>query len=203
MTLSRYDRDRDGLCDQPECVDVLALVEATSLTSIGADEVADRLEAIGIELRTDPEPFLRFYRQVADERREIPLAMGWNWAQDYPNASTSLGVMFASSGIRTTASPNVSLLGATPAQLRGWGYEVTSVPSADDRIDRCLAMVGLDQTECWADLDRYLMEEVVPVVPFASTESTHVVSERVASFSSSAATGELALDRIALVPGSG
>jgi hypothetical protein len=43
---------------------------------------------------------------------------------------------------------------------------------------------------------------VVPVIPYMTPLSRHVVSERVASSTYCVATGELALDRIALIEGS-
>jgi hypothetical protein len=62
-----------------------------------------------------------------------------------------------------------------------------------------MAMVGADQTECWAELDRYLTEDVVPVVPYLASVATYVVSKRVAAYSYCPAAFGLALDRIALV----
>jgi hypothetical protein len=76
------------------------------------------------------------------------------------------------------------------------------VPSVDDRIDCCMALTGADQTECWTDLDRYLMEDIVAWIPYFAHPSTFVVSKRVAAYSFSVPTGGLALDRIALVEGS-
>jgi hypothetical protein len=63
-------------------------------------------------------------------------------------------------------------------------------------------MTGADQVACWAELDRYLMEDVVPQIPYLAATTTYVVSERIAAHSYSVMTGGLALDRVALVPGS-
>lgn len=197
MAASHYDRDGDGRCDAPECRAVLALV-GEEFGSAGARRVARWLAAIGIELRV---------REAdrgcpVNETKRWPLFMGCGFGTDYPNASTFLPYLFASWEIAGGYGANMSLLGAGRLQLRRWGYDVMEVPSVDDRIDRCMATTGSAQTECWADLDRYLMEEVVPLVPYATTERTMVVSRRVASLSVSVASFGLALDRIALVPGS-
>jgi hypothetical protein len=72
----------------------------------------------------------------------------------------------------------------------------------DDRIDRCLALLGLAQTECWAELDRYLMEEVVPMAPLMTRSRLFLLSGRVASWSYSEYGVRPAFDRISLVPGS-
>ncbi len=203
MALSRYDSDGDGRCDALGCRDVLALAREEALGTAAPWEVAAWLQEIGVDLRVKVLPGYRFYPRVADERKRVPVAMGFGWIYAYPNASTVLPDLFASSSIPGPLGYNSSLLGATPSQLREWGYAVTDVPSADDRVERCLAMTGGDQTECWADLDRYLMEDVVPAIPYMANTSTYVVSERVGSYSQSVPTGGLAFDRIALAPGSG
>jgi hypothetical protein len=79
---------------------------------------------------------------------------------------------------------------------------VDEVPSADDRIDACQRLVGSAQIPCWAELDQYLMEEVVPWIPLFFEETAFPVSERVAKWSFDQQTGYPALDQIALVPGS-
>jgi len=78
---------------------------------------------------------------------------------------------------------------------------VTKVPSVDDRIDVCLTRTGTASTECWAELDQYLMTEVVPWVPLWFPSHAQVVSERVARYSFDQFVGLPALDRIALDPG--
>jgi peptide/nickel transport system substrate-binding protein len=201
MALSRYDADGDGLCDAPACEDVLALTREEALGPAASGQVAASLRRIGIDLSVETLTAGLFYPRVADERGKVPISMGFGWIWAYPNASTVLPDLFASSNI-PGGGYNSSLLGATPSQLRRWGYDVTEVPSADDRIERCTAMTGSAQTECWAELDRYLMEDVVPAIPYLAPESTFVVSQRVASYSLSMTTTYLAFDRMALVSGS-
>jgi hypothetical protein len=93
-------------------------------------------------------------------------------------------------------------LGATPAQLRRWGNAVRSVPSVDDRIQACSQRRGATRTACWAELDQYLMTEIVPWVPYMISESAVAVSERVVAYSFDQFSALPALDRIALAPGS-
>jgi ABC-type transport system substrate-binding protein len=199
MAQSSYDTDGDGRCDAPECREVLALAREDSFGSDASDAVAARLAAIGIGVRVEMASATRFYRRLNSEAEKGALGFGADFAAEYPNASTFLPPMFSSAFI---GSWNWSLVGATSAQLTRAGYEVTSVPSVDERLDRCATMTGLAQTECWADLDRYLMEQVVPFVPYLTTTETFVVSERVSSSSYSVLSRGLALDRIALEEGS-
>jgi hypothetical protein len=127
------------------------------------------------------------------------MAIGFGWAKDLPVGSGWFQPLFVSEGLGET---NPSLLGANPAQLRRWGYSVSSVPSVDDRVRLCLSRRGVAQTECWAELDQHLTSEVVTWVPYMSIEHTQVVSERVVGYSYDQFAALPALDRIALEPGS-
>lgn len=206
MSLSPYDRNHDGLCDVSACGGVLAVTNEPSVGPAGGDQVAASLRAIGIDLRVElansGEPWESSWQvRCSDVLQQVPVCLGWGWMVDYPNASTFLEVLFDSSQVETGGNP--SLLGASSSQLRQWGYGVTNVPSADDRIDRCHSLTGSSQIECWAELDQYLMEEVLPVIPYLSLEPTFVVSERVATLSySDVPPFDLSLDRISLLPGS-
>lgn len=93
-------------------------------------------------------------------------------------------------------------MGASPHQLRDWGYKVTSVPSVDDRIAACEPRRGVARTQCWSELDQYLMTQVVPMVPYMFMKLEQVVSDRVVDYSFDQFAGLPAFDRIALAPGS-
>jgi hypothetical protein len=90
------------------------------------------------------------------------------------------------------------MVGASPEQLSAWGYSVSVVPNVDDRIDQCLSIIGGQETECWATLDQYLMEEVAAFVPLAVDLHVQVVPSRVTAYSFNQFTTVPALDRIAV-----
>jgi hypothetical protein len=96
------------------------------------------------------------------------------------------------------------LLGATPKQLRGWGYDVTTVANVDDRISACVGLVFQARTQCWAELDRYLSEEVAVTVPLLTEMQTTIRSERVTDFAVDQSAGFpiASLDRLVVPPGS-
>jgi hypothetical protein len=52
--------------------------------------------------------------------------------------------------------------------------------------------------QCWADLDKYLMEQVVPWVPYLFDNNVVVVSSRITAFSFDQFAGVPAIDRIAV-----
>lgn len=41
---------------------------------------------------------------------------------------------------------------------------VVDVPNVNDRIEACIPLVGAARLQCWAAVDQYLMEKVVPWV---------------------------------------
>jgi ABC-type transport system substrate-binding protein len=206
MASSRYDRNHDGICDATACKKLLLVTWKDTAQPAMAALVRKDLAQIGIDLRirVKPEVFFDFGRE-APPRAKIALLMGAQTWLDYPNGSTLFVPGFSgpelSRGKVGIAVTNLSLLGATPEQLRRWGYTVKSVPSVDGRIDECLVLVGLAQVECWATLDQYLMEKIVPWVPFMHVGFAVTVSARVRNFTADQfALGLPALDQIAVAP---
>jgi len=204
MRRSSYDSDGDGVCDDPVCREVPSLdLEDQSILPL----IEDDLDRIGIGFRNEslpPTKFIDMLETAATPTEQVGtvLVRWFAWGIDYPNASTVFVPLAHSEQIATPGGNNVSLLGARAAELREWGYRVTSVPSVDDRIDRCQSLPGADQPACWAELDAHLMEEVVPWVPLFFERRVESTSARVARYSYDSARDFPALDQISLVPGS-
>lgn len=195
MAASVYDRNDDGRCDVAACQEVTTVVLDQGVVPEQARAIRGALADLGIELALEVHPDSRFYSKLGYVRNQIPIGIAFAWFWDFPEGGGWFPPLFGS-------SPNVSLLGATPAQLVKWGYTATSVPSVEDRTQVCLQRRGVTRTECWAELDQYLMTEVVPWIPYMITETAQAVSERVVAYSFDSAFALPALDRIALAPGS-
>ena len=197
MRRSRYDRDVDGRCDAPVCKGItLVAHKQTPYAVAGARAVASRLEKIGILVRVqalDDDPFFSIY---GDPSRHVALLMD-NWVKDFPNASTFFPVLLRGENIGTT---NQSMVGASTGQLKRYGYAVRSVPDVDSRIAACESRVFGAQTRCWAQLDQYMSEEVVPWIPLTQTVLGWLTSARVRGFAVDASIGVPipALDNIQL-----
>jgi ABC-type transport system substrate-binding protein len=204
MRASAYDRTGDGTCDAPVCRNVRTLVKDDGFIPQQAREIRDALADLGIELTLDIVPSI--YPLTGDPREHIPMSIGFGWLTDYPEGRAWFIGQFDASGLEGSNSSlegsSASLLGASAEQLRDWGYEVTSVPSVDDRFDACQGRRGVARTQCWAEYDQYLMTEIVPWVPYMFLEHAVVVSERVVEYSFDQFATLPALDRIALAPGS-
>jgi peptide/nickel transport system substrate-binding protein len=193
---TRYDRDGDGSCDVPACRIVRSLeLEFTVPRPLIGTLIQRDLARIGIHVDPQPLPGRVIFERLADPAEQVALGIGVGWGKDFVNASSFFAPLFRSSNL---GLQNYSLLGASNEQLRDWGYSVRNVPNVDARIDQCSAMVGDPQTECWATLDQYLMEEVVPYVPLRVDHQIQVVPTRIAAYSFDQFTVVPALDRIAV-----
>jgi hypothetical protein len=160
-----------------------------------SQSVRSDLEPLGIELRIRSVPDA--FGLVEDPREKIAMAIFTGWGKDFLNGSNFVSPLFSSDAI---GGSNFSLVGATPAQLRRWGYEVTSVPSIDDKVEECVALVGDVQVRCWAEADQLLMERVVPAVPYVFENVVQLISERVVTYSFDQFAAAPALDRITVSP---
>jgi peptide/nickel transport system substrate-binding protein len=205
MRASAYDRTGDGRCDAPACRNIRALVLSVGVNPEIARSIAGDLAAVGIDLALDvrgPDPF---FRTLGDPRARIPMGITSPWGKDYPDGAGWFLALFDRSGLKMVppwGSTNTTLIGARPDELRDWGYEVTSVPSAEVRVQACLLRRGVARTQCWAELDQYLTTEVASWLPYFFLEHTQVVSERVIAYSFDQSVNLPALDQIALAPGS-
>jgi len=92
---------------------------------------------------------------------------------------------------------------ATPEQLGAWRYEITSVPRVDAELDACKTLpVGEERTQCWADFDRFLMEEVVAYVPRTYTNINEIYSANVVNHSYGEFAMMTSFDHMAVAPSS-
>jgi peptide/nickel transport system substrate-binding protein len=199
MRASTYDRSGDGRCDVPACRKVQALVLDGGVIPQQARAIRHDLRDVGIDLALDPRPADEFFSTINDPRSHVPMGIPYPWIKDFPEGAGWFQGLFDRSGLEGS---NVSLVGATPRELRGWGYSVTSVPTVEDRIQVCLERRGVAKIQCWAELDQYLMTEVVSRVPYLLVQHAQVVSERVVEYSFDQFSSLPSLDRIALAPGS-
>jgi hypothetical protein len=155
---------------------------------------------LGITLDAKALERTTMYARCEDPRSNWVLCTAPSWGKDYADGYTFGPPLFSRSAIGPESCCNDTMVGVTSEMLRDRGYGPVDVPSAEERIDACIPLTGDERFQCWADLDRYLMEEVVPWVPYMFDNQVSVLSSRVTSFSLDQFAGLPALDRIALDP---
>jgi ABC-type transport system substrate-binding protein len=188
----------DGLCDAAACKNVLALMQAEDpWPRIGA-LWKQNLAQIGLNLDVRPLRGALARNRCADPAQQIPLCLSSSWSALYPDGAPLAEPLFSSAGLYP-ACCNFQGFGATAADLQRWGITATSLPNLDDRLARCEAIsVTSDRWNCWADFDRYLMEQIVPWVPWMVPLQATPASSHVTNFSFDQLTGMPALDHIAI-----
>jgi ABC-type transport system substrate-binding protein len=195
MTLSRYDSDGDGRCDSQTCEGIPVLARGD--TAEIADSVREDLAEIGIAVAVEVMPPRDVYPRWYDPRSKVAMLIGGGWSKAYLGAASFFAEQFYGPFLGDQQG-NGTLVGAASDQLQAWGYDVTDVPNVDRRIEGCIPLVGDAQFECWAALDQYMMEEVVPVAPYAFGRFVTVTSDRVADYAFDQLTTGPAFEQIAL-----
>ncbi|MFI5054729.1 MAG: ABC transporter substrate-binding protein, partial [Acidimicrobiia bacterium] len=162
MAQSKYDTNHDGKCDASVCQNILALTSTTDPAPRIAALFNQDVQKIGMSLNVKALDTTTMYSKCDDMTADIPTCLAAGWVQDYPDAYTFGPPLFKSTSLYPSCC-NYDALGATSAQLTKWGYTVTSVPSVDSQLAQCAAIpVGDARTQCWANFDKYMMENVVP-----------------------------------------
>jgi peptide/nickel transport system substrate-binding protein len=200
MKQSVYDTDQDGVCDAPECKEILTITDREDPYPEQMALLIQFLEPIGLTLDDKQLERGTMYNKCNDANSHHALCAGPGWGKDYADGVTFGEPLFTSAGLWESCC-NYSLVGASPDQLKEWGYDVTDVPSVDDQEATCAKLEpGDERFKCWAELDKELMENVVPWVPYLFDNSVDILSDNVQSYSFDQFAGLAAFDSLA-VPG--
>jgi peptide/nickel transport system substrate-binding protein len=199
MRRSRYDRNGDGKCDSPVCSGIKLLVNSQLFRTSMKPLLERNLLQIGLNVTVESLDGPSAEQRERDPSKHVAMFLDL-WGADYPNGAAYFPPLFSGSVIGEGQAFNASLVGARPGQLRKWGYNVKRVPGVDDRIAECQKNIGQVQVQCWAQLDHYMMQSVVPWVPFFFTRHTYLTSSRVTHYSYDQWANLPALDQIALKP---
>jgi peptide/nickel transport system substrate-binding protein len=202
MRQSRYDHDKDGRCDAAACRDLVFLTLNESPATETQPVVVQGLAKLGIDLKPRelaPSALFSTFQTVANR---IPLVYT-GWAKDYPDPYTFATPLFASSSIIPVGNNNHALIGLTREQASKLrlAYPAAGVPSVDADIQRCQAILVTQieaRRSCWVDLDKKLMEQVVPWVPMVWDVVTILTAPSLTRYEFDQSTGEISLTRIAV-----
>jgi peptide/nickel transport system substrate-binding protein len=202
MAESKYDTNQDGICDAPECKNVLHVTRTTDVWRNMVPVIEESFRKIGIEVTT--REFEDSYTVIQTVKRQVPVSSTPGWGKDYADASTFM-VLFDSRSILPEGNVNYSLVGVTPEQAQEIGAQgtVEGIPSVDADIDRCNELADQERQDCWMELDQRLMEDVVPWVPYLDANADFVTSENVTQYVYDQFAGEPAWAHIAVNPNAG
>jgi peptide/nickel transport system substrate-binding protein len=198
MKLSKYDTNQDGVCDAPECSNILAMTDREDPYPKQAALIAPTMQQIGLTFDVKELERTVMYNKCDDMNAHVGICLGPAWGKDYPAGYTFAGPLFDSSSLWESCC-NYDGLGASPSQIKGWGYtSVTSVDSVDSEIDKCGQVQGDALFQCWADFDTFLMENEVPFAPYLFDNSVDILSDNIINYSFDQFAGLAAFDQMAV-----
>lgn len=199
MKQSKYDTDQDGLCDAPECKGVLNIMGNTERDKGMIPVMEESLAKIGIELKT--RQLANPYELIFTPKERVPFTGTAGWGKDYPDAFTFYLYLFDGRTITPEFSYNEPLVGLTAQQAEAIGidYPEGGVPSVNADIDECIAIADdADRLTCWGNLDKKIMEEIVPWVPWIWRNYTNTISDNVTKWDFDQSVGMQAWAHVAV-----
>ena len=201
MALSKYDTDKDGLCDAPACANVVNVTQNFGPWAAMAPIMKSSAAAIGIQLTTRELSPSAAYTATGTVARGIPMGSSNGWSKDYPDASTFMG-LFDGRNIVPTGNTNNSLVGMTAAQATDMGVTLPAggVPSVDADIDRCNALAADERQSCWVALDKKITEQIAPWVPYLDASNVDALGPAVTNYDFDQFSSEQALAHAAVDP---
>jgi len=187
MARSRYDHDRDGICDDPVCRNVLFLPCFTPPNVFLIPGITAAFESVGVALKArelDGGPGC-----VASQTPLNLVTVGFaEWRPEFPDP-VGLAERLASAGISCELQTNVSEVGMTREQMRRCGLPpmfsggprqhaplVPLPPSVDADVARCESLANDARNACWDAFDHHVMEDIVPWVTLYWTNDSTVVT---------------------------
>ncbi len=198
MMQSKYDTNQDGVCDAPECSGVLHITRNTDVWKNMEPVIEASFNKIGIAVES--RELEDSYTVIQTVSKAVPVSSTPGWGKDYADASTFM-VLFDSRSILPEGNVNYSLVGLTPEQVTEMKAKGTTsdLPSVDAAIDACNATIDdAERAVCWQDLDKDLMENVVPWVPYLDANADFVISESVVNYTFDQNSGEPAWAHLAI-----
>jgi peptide/nickel transport system substrate-binding protein len=201
MAQSKYDTDKDGLCDAPACEGVINLNRNFAPWSTFSPIVAQSAAKIGITIETREASRTAVNDGSSTTSRKIPFSTGNGWAKDYADPSTFFAI-YDGRNIIPNGNTAFALVGVTKAREQELGITVPAggVPSIDADIDACQPLTGQERTDCWATLDKKLVEEIVPQITLLDATATDLLGPAVTNWDYDQNGSEMALAHVAVDP---
>jgi peptide/nickel transport system substrate-binding protein len=182
MKQSKYDANKDGVCDAKACKSIFTVTGDRSVEKGFIPALTQNMKSIGLNIRD--QVLKDAYTPIQTPRKNIPFSTRAGWGKDYADAITFYGPLFDGHNIIAQGNTNYSLLGITPAIAKKIGVKgnVTDVPSINPDLAKCGVLVGNARVSCYAALDKKLTWNIVPWVPYLWSYAQSVSSKNVTKF---------------------
>jgi len=179
---SKYDTDKNGTCGAKECKNVLLIVDTRSQDTKMLPVIVASAKKIGITFAA--RTVQAAYPTIQNPSKNIPMAERPSWGKDYADPYTFFSPLFDGRTIIPAGNTNYSLVGITPEMAKKVGVtgNLNNVPSVNADLDKCANLVGAAHVACYAALDKKLMTQIVPWVPYLWRKVTNITSKNVTKY---------------------
>jgi peptide/nickel transport system substrate-binding protein len=203
MKQSKYDTNKDGTCDAPACKNMVMINRNTTPWTDLEPVVVSSLGKIGIQVKPRELATGAAYTTIQTVKNLIPIAMNARWGKDYADASTFFIPLMAGTSIIATGNTNYALIGLTSSQADGFGIKIpagANIPNVDADLENCQKIPVTDpgRVTCWANLDRKLMEEAAPWIPYLWNNQPTVTNPSVTHFEFDQFSAYISLTEVAV-----
>jgi peptide/nickel transport system substrate-binding protein len=169
----------NGMCTARACKNVYLLADTREVDTKMLPVIQADARKIGITFKVHT--INGAYPALQTPSKNIPLGERPGWGKDYADPLTFFTPLFDGRTIIPTGNTNYSLVGITPTQcakLRVQG-NCKNVPSVNAQLDRCAAALRQPRLTCYENLDKYMMTDVVPWVPYLWSYAQHISAPNV------------------------
>ena len=182
MKGSKYDTDNNGTCGAPECKNVFMIVDTRAVDTKMLPVIQASAKKIGITFKVSIVEGA--YPTIQNPSKNVPIAERPGWGKDYADAYTFFSPLFDGRTIIPAGNTNYSLVGITTKQCTDLKIKgnCNNVPSVNDDLDKCANLVGQAHVACYAVLDKKLMTNIVPWVPYNWSTVTRITSKNVTKY---------------------
>jgi peptide/nickel transport system substrate-binding protein len=204
MKQSKYDSNKDGVCDAKECSNLVMINRNTPVYADSEAVVVSSLEKIGIKVKPRELASSAAYTTIQTVKNKIPIALNAGWGKDFADAVSFVLPLFDGRSIIPTGNTNYPLVGLTADQAKNLGVSIpagVTIPSVDADVDACqkIPATQADQrNECFANIDKKLMEDVAPWVPYLWAKNITVTGSTVTKWEFDQFSGYLSYTQMAV-----
>jgi peptide/nickel transport system substrate-binding protein len=198
MKKSKYDANKDGICDASACKSIFTITGDRAVEVGFIPALTQNLKSIGLNIKD--RVLKDAYTPIQTPRLNTPFSTRPGWGKDYADAKTFYGPLFDGRNIIPSGNTNYSLLGITAGMAKKVGVKgnIAGVPSINADIDKCSVLSGNAHVSCYAALDKKLTFDVVPWVPYLWSYAQTVTSKNVTQWGFDQFGGTIAYAHVAV-----
>jgi len=182
MKGSKYDTKGDGTCSASVCKNVYLLADTRLVDSKLVPVIEADARKLGVTFKLHT--INGAYPTLQTPSRGVAISERPGWGKDYADALTFFTPLFDGRTIIPNGNTNYSLLGITPSQCTQLKLSgnCSNVPNINSKLDRCNGLIAQARLSCYENLDKYLMTNVVPWVPYMWSYVTRITSKNLTKY---------------------